>query len=390
MEGAPLPNKLSITLTSDKGNKYEIYFTNVDNLLLITTSKLYDKNVIYQEELQLNEIRKIKYFSICDSIYDVLITLNSNLSNKDIKLCEKNEELLLTIPLNHPLTKEIVFNLKLTQNKESENLVHKLYDIVKLLIVKVDTQQKEIEQLKSNMKLLEERNQEELNILKVNIHELMEKNSNNQKDNNGKTYHKISNNYHNNQIDNKGKTYYKISNNFHNNLIDTRGFLEKASNLIKNEIEEKSIKNWINGLSRPIKFKLLFRMSQHGTKALDFHHYCDSQGKTLILIETMDGKRLGGYTSLQWNIQDGKKYGDNVWLFTFQKMLYKIPLINVNKLGAIICEWNYGPSFDEALIIKDNNLTQCYIENKRLLCDFPEKSLKIKELEVFQVYIKYN
>ena len=134
-------------------------------------------------------------------------------------------------------------------------------------------------------------------------------------------------------------------------------------------------------------------MSENGTKAMNFHLNCDSKGKTLILIETNEGIRIGGYTSLQWNMDGIKKYGENVFLISFQNNNFrKIPLIRQNKLGSIICDMNNGPSFDEFLVIKNNDLTKVYIENDSLMrmLGLSKKIFNIKELEVFQVNIKYN
>ena len=41
-------------------------------------------------------------------------------------------------------------------------------------------------------------------------------------------------------------------------------------------------------------------MSRDGTTATDFHTKCDFKGKTLVLIETKDGKRIGGYSINEW------------------------------------------------------------------------------------------
>jgi len=407
MEDAPLPNKYSISLISDKNKKYDIIFTNIDNYLLICTNKTYN-NIIYEEKMSLNDIKKNKYFSICESMYEVLISLNSNLSNKDIKLEEKNEELILTIPLNHPLVKEIIFNLKLKENKESE-LVNKLYDMVQSLTQKVESQQKEIEQLNNRVRELEKYKEEQLS-----KEYLKENEVNNQYDNHNNNYNNdynvdYNNNYYNNNYNknynNKGKynknnKFYSknnynnnnYNNNYTNNNVKNKNSILQMTKLIKDENEEKSIKNWINGLTKPINWKLLFRMTRDGTKTLNFHTHCDSQGKTLILIETIDGLRIGAYTSLQWNMDGNKKYGDNLWLISFQKTLFRIPLIKQNGSGAILCDMNYGPSFDEALIIKDNDLTKGFIENQGFfnISGLTQKSFTIKELEVFQVNIKYN
>ena len=115
MEDAPLPNENIIIAKSDKNYTYKIKFIALDNCLLIQSIKESNKNIIYENRIQLTDIKLNKYFSICDSIYDVLLSLKPNLTN-NIKLEEINNELKLIIPLNHPLAKEITFNLKLQQN----------------------------------------------------------------------------------------------------------------------------------------------------------------------------------------------------------------------------------------------------------------------------------
>lgn len=86
-----------------------------------------------------------------------------------------------------------------------------------------------------------------------------------------------------------------------------------------------------------------------------------------------------------------KKYGENVFLISFQKDCFmKIPLISQNKLGSIICDMNNGPSFDGYFIFKNNDLTKGYIENDSFMKKFGKKIINIKELEVFQVNINYN
>jgi hypothetical protein len=132
MEYAPLPNENIILVKSDKNNTYKIKFTALDNFLLIQSIKESNKNIIYEKRIQLTDIKLNKYFSICDSIYDVLLTLKPNLTN-NIKLKEINNELKLIIPLNHPLAKEIIFNLKILENDKPNNnsndLINNFYSI---------------------------------------------------------------------------------------------------------------------------------------------------------------------------------------------------------------------------------------------------------------------
>ena len=163
MEDAPLPNENTIYLKSDKNNIYKIKFTANDNCLLIQSIQEFNNNNIYEDKIQLNEIKLNKYFSICDSIYDVLYSLKPNLSN-NIKLEEIFGDLKLTIPLNHPLAKEISFNLKIKQKDNSNEIIQKLYNIVNSLTQKVENQQKEIDNLKNRVKTLENQNKDKIQI----------------------------------------------------------------------------------------------------------------------------------------------------------------------------------------------------------------------------------
>jgi len=370
MDDAPLPNQHSISLKSDKNKIYKINFTIIDNYLLIQSIEE-SKNIIYEDKILLKDIKLNKYFSICESIYDVLYTIKTNLSSS-LKLEEINEELKLTIPLNHPLAKEISFNLKKKQNDNSNNsdLIQDLINIITDLSIKVDNQQKEIDTLKKRIYNLETENKNQ----GLKKDERIPKQDKIQQ-NNMLIFHDINNNnFCNNDI--KPKTYY---------------FCKKEySYIMRSKIEEISIKYWIHGDSQ-ILFKLLFRMSRDGTSTFNFHCKCDRKGKTLILVETKDGKRLGGYTSLQWNMEGEKRYGDNLWLFTFENNMSRLPLIKQDRRGAIICDMSNGPSFDEGIIFKDNTLSVGYVESNGILkrTGLSEKIIQIKELEVFQVNIKY-
>ena len=273
MEDAPLPNKHAITLKSNKGNKYNINFTNIENYLSITSINESNKNVIYEDKIHLDDIKSNKYFSICPTIYDVLLTINSILSIGELILEEIDEELILTIPLNHPLAKEIVFNLKLVQNNkpnnESKELINELLIMVTSLSQKIENQQKQIDQLKSRVTDLEKINQTKIseeNVQKNKKDEFRDK-----KDNND--YYYYDNNYQYNHKNKKNKNYNNKHNNYNNikfnNNNNLKGSLQNITNLIKNGTEELSIKNWINNLSRSIYYKLLFRMTRDGTKTIN-------------------------------------------------------------------------------------------------------------------------
>jgi hypothetical protein len=51
----------------------------------------------------------------------------------------------------------------------------------------------------------------------------------------------------------------------------------------------------------PEKWKLLYRGTDDGFAAADFHERCDSKGPTITLIKTEFGALFGGYTPISWS-----------------------------------------------------------------------------------------
>ena len=72
MDDAPLPNENSIILKSDKNIIYKIKFIANDNYLLLQSFKDNKDEITYEDKIHLNTIKLNKYFSICDSIFDVM------------------------------------------------------------------------------------------------------------------------------------------------------------------------------------------------------------------------------------------------------------------------------------------------------------------------------
>ena len=159
---------------------------------------------------------------------------------------------------------------------------------------------------------------------------------------------------------------------------------------MRNKEKELTIKNWIYP-HKQINFKLLFRMSRDGKTAINFHSKCDFKGKTLILIETTDGKRIGGYSMHEWGTEDRKKYGEYIWLFNLEKNIWKYSLMKGMNYCGIICKFDNGPSFENGIIFENNDLSVGYIEAEPLMkiAEIKDKKIKVKEMEVFQVFIKY-
>ena len=90
------------------------------------------------------------------------------------------------------------------------------------------------------------------------------------------------------------------------------------------------------------KFTLLFRASRDGYGYSNFHSKCDGKVNTLILVETTNRRRFGGYTECQWDQNDSYKSGPYSFIFSFDnKKIY----YSKNGSNSIYGHSSYGPIF---------------------------------------------
>jgi len=96
-------------------------------------------------------------------------------------------------------------------------------------------------------------------------------------------------------------------------------------------------------------------MSQNGYKSEDFHKKCDNKGPSLSLVKTTKNKIFGGFTSLNWNNQDGNLFDPSIQTFIFSlNLMKKYDIINPKKT-AIECVKNFGIVFgDHDFSLKEN------------------------------------
>ena len=106
-------------------------------------------------------------------------------------------------------------------------------------------------------------------------------------------------------------------------------------NLIEKGVQ-KNLKKKIN------KYTLLFRASRDGYKTSNFHSKCDGKSNTVTLVETMTGRRFGGFTDVQWDQNSSYKTGSNGFIFSLDnnEIYY-----NKNNQYNIYCNSSYGPMF---------------------------------------------
>jgi hypothetical protein len=106
-------------------------------------------------------------------------------------------------------------------------------------------------------------------------------------------------------------------------------------------------------------FQGIFQSALDGDSAQKFHKFCDGEANIIVMIESKDGRRFGGYTKIGFSSDGDIKKDDFAFLFSLDKMkIYKVR----KKSKAIYCNSNYGPCFGDKdnkdLQISDNYLSQ--------------------------------
>ena len=333
-------NNITLEILSNKSNRYSLNLFNNSYSYLEIEIKPVDKNSnsIYAKKFSLDEIKKLrKYFLICESLEDVICSIKPTIDKSN--LIEKNREIELLIPINHPLCKEALFEIP-QKAKEVTNSINELYNSINDLKYIINDQQEIIS-----------KQQKEINELKKRIEILENSKKENIKENNG--------------------------------LND--------SLIISNDKKTRmSIKNWIDK-NQKIKFELIFRKSRDGQNCHDFHRYCDNQGATLCIIQTTKKYKFGAYSSIPWqsSFKLSKENEGNVFLFSLD-LNRKFDKI---KEGTVqFSDSDFGPCFGDngGCLYLQADLNDGCIQNSNFLtnCELThgeEKDFKVEEFEVFKV-----
>ena len=97
---------------------------------------------------------------------------------------------------------------------------------------------------------------------------------------------------------------------------------------------------------------------------MDFHWRCDNKGPTLVLIETVEGGVLGGYTNTSWKSHNGKyANGDKAFLFALSGFELSSPCKMKMKNGTSCYSTyhnrKYGPVFGYGMICVSMHQESC-------------------------------
>ena len=140
---------------------------------------------------------------------------------------------------------------------------------------------------------------------------------------------------------------------------------------------------------------LLYNASVDGDKASVFHEKCDEAQNTIVLVETKNGKRFGGFTTCSWSGNCVDKTDPQAFIFSFDKMK---TYDNIPGDEAIGCYPKFGPIFLGCQIkIFDNAFTKGGTTFEKELNFNTEEDYEltggdrifgVKDIEVYEVVIE--
>ena len=337
--------------------KFDIHIVKSDKNKLKIKLTAKDGNDKFEGEFSLKDlINENKEFSVFEDIDDVI---------DNLKLIIANEYLSLFLDMNYEFYFEFFIDINGKKKQVRLNLQPKNEDSKKKMALRIQDQQKKIEELsKKNEKI--EKNYAHL-------------------------YNTIKHNYEIQQNLNQVQYEARAPNNL---SIDSKIFKsEEEISFIKKNIENKVYKN----LNQNFTLKLLYRATRDGDKASTFHKNCDGICPLLVLVKTRKEIRFGGFTETYF--ESTKEYkgkrDDKAFIFS----LDKLKCYNIEKgQNAILCFKNYGPIFYgnkySNIFLSDNFFkTEGTVAQKgdRFLTseDFEinmgEQVFNTKQVEVFQV-----
>ena len=104
-----------------------------------------------------------------------------------------------------------------------------------------------------------------------------------------------------------------------------------------------------------LKYELIYKMTENGSKAEDFHKCCDDKGPTLTIIKTTSHRIFGGFTPLNWKGSFSKEdVGKRTFIFSLN-LNKKFEIQNGNNY-AIKSISTFGPTFGDEEIHFEKDL----------------------------------
>ena len=385
-----------------------------------------DTNIIKIEQEKIkNEMKRVlDEASKLKQENEIFKTENASLSNENKALQDENEkykeqiinyenEIKIYKDENESYRRQLNDSIYKTRNNELlkiketyENEIQLLRENFEKLNKENESLKEEIEELKNNYTAVTNENESlvnDINNLKANI-------TNHQKDilNEDEIKRLIEENSvfrikaQENESLKKQIEEYKVKlkeqNEEREEEEDSQEFIEKnevIGDIIHNKNELDMITNKINKENKKIIINLLYKATADSDKASVFHEKCDKAKNSIVLVETENGMRFGGYTTCSWSGNCVDKIDPEAFIFSFDKMK---TYDNIPGDEAIGCYPKFGPIFLGCQIkIFDNFFIKGGTTFERELNFNTEedyeltggsRTFEVKDIEVYEVIIE--
>jgi cell division protein FtsL len=173
------------------------------------------------------------------------------------------------------------------------------------------------------------------------------------------------------------------------------------SKIIAGNIEEKeTLRKWINS-EVSFQTKLLYRLSRDGASIFNFHSKCDYTAPTLLIIESYDDNKFGGYTTGSWDMFGSiYKNASKTFLYSLTKNKKYVKKPNAPANGDIFSgSRDVGPWFGIHDLYFYGTMNDLYTYKYSGQCAFLDgnglvdktsidNSVVVKEIEMYQIIFK--
>ena len=159
--------------------------------------------------------------------------------------------------------------------------------------------------------------------------------------------------------------------------------------------ELEMITRKINKSNNRIILNLLYKATSDSDSAAAFHQKCDKAESSLVLVETTEGLRFGGFTSKNWRGDCVDKKDENAFVFSLDKMKTYGVIEDENAIG---CYPNFGPIFLGCQIrIYDNAFEKGgttfegglnYDTEEDYELNGGKRVFEVKDIEVYEVIVE--
>lgn len=292
-EDMQLNFKIKKEICSNNNNNFIVFFRNEPNSKLsIKAIKDGITKKIYSNAFSIKEIQQNKYFYQFDNLKEICNELTIRISKEKISINENINSIVISISLPSSKIKEIVFELKESENFDKE-LMQEIMNIL-------NGQKQQITYLQSELNKKRNYFFYVLSLIILLISFII--------------------------------YFPKYKNNFYISNLDS---------LIINNNYNHYLKNWISPNSE-VKANLLYRLSRDGPEISTFHQLCDNKGPTtLVLFYLKNGEKIGFFVNGFFDSITNDRYDKNSFLFNLnQNKIYK--KIDNDK-PAFYSDKYYGP-----------------------------------------------